>query len=153
MKALCTRLAAAAALAVLSACAAPPLHASLTFETAPPGATLYEGGQSLGIGPVTRSYPAVDKGTPITTPEITAVWPSGAKTTFWTNLQAGDDRVATITRPAGAAGLDVDLANAKKYQDADARAKAAQQRDLHRNSARCAAQQQGGVVAGVDDCS
>jgi hypothetical protein len=84
---------------------------------------------------------------------VTAVWPSGAKATFWTNLQVGDDRVTTLTRPAGAPGLELDQANAKKFADGEARAKADMQRDINRGSARCRAQQNGGgVVAGIDDC-
>ena len=153
MMQLISRLAVVAAAAVLAACAAPAPHAMLTYETSPAGATIYEGGQSLGVAPVTRTYPGSDKGGPITTPEVTAVWPSGAKATFWTNLQVGDDRVTTITRPAGAKGLDVDEANAKKYTDAAERLKADAQRDIKRNSARCLAQQQGSApTVGIDDC-
>jgi hypothetical protein len=152
MKRMLSLAASLAATAVLAACAAPVPHALLTYETAPAGATLYEGGQSIGVAPVTRTYPAAVPGSAIRTPEVTAVWPSGAKATFWTNLKVGDDNITTITRPAGAPGLDVDEANARTLKDADARAKADLQRSVHRNSARCLAQQQGGVLAGIDDC-
>jgi hypothetical protein len=149
-----SRLATVAAAALLAACAAPAPHATLTYETVPAGATIYQGGQSLGVAPVTRIYAGTDRASPISTPEVIAVWPSGSKATFWTMLQAGDDRVATITRPAGAKGLDVDQANAKKYEDAEARAKADVQRSVKMNSARCRAQQSGGAaVAGIDDCN
>jgi hypothetical protein len=154
MKPLLSRTAAVAVAAALGACAAPAPHATLTYETAPAGATIYEGGQPLGVAPVTRSYAGTDTSAPISTPEVTAVWPSGAKATFWTVLKAGDDRVATLSRPAGAKGLDGDQANAKKYEDADARAKAEAQRAVKMNSARCRAQQSGSAgVSGIDDCN
>ena len=74
--------ASAAAIAVLAGCATAPSGAKLTYETSPAGATLYEGGQAIGVAPQTRAYPADAKGGQIRTPEVTAVWPSGAKTTF-----------------------------------------------------------------------
>ena len=139
--------------AVLAGCATPPPGAKLTYETSPPGATLYEGGQSLGIAPVMRSYPGDAAGGQIRTPEVTAVWPSGAKTTFWTFLKVGDDNVTTLTRPANAPNVQADLDNAQKYVSAEERLKAGMLRDQKRSSARCLAQQQGGVVAGIDDCN
>ena len=152
MKSTFFRLAAIAAVAVLASCATEPQGAKLTYETTPPGATIYEGGQSLGIAPVTKSYPSAGEGAQIRTAEVTALWPSGAKTTFWTFLKPGDDNVTTLTRPAGAPNLQADLDNAQKYASAEQRLKAQQARDQARASARCQAQMQGGVVAGVDDC-
>ena len=152
MKSTFFRLAAIAAVAVLASCATEPQGAKLTYETTPPGATIYEGGQSLGIPPVTKSYPSAGEGAQIRTAEVTALWPSGAKTTFWTFLKPGDDNVTTLTRPAGAPNLQADLDNAQKYASAEQRLKAQQARDQARASARCQAQMQGGVVAGVDDC-
>ena len=154
MKQLFTRfacVAAAAAIAVLAGCATPPKGAKLTYETVPRGATIYEGGQSVGIAPVMRSYPADAAGGQIRTPEVTAVWPSGAKTTFYTFLKPGDDNVTTLTRPANAPNLQADLDNAKQYANAEERLKAQQLRDQARSSARCLAQQQGGVAV-IDDC-
>ena len=154
MKSLTTRFAtfaAAAAIAVLAGCATSPKGAKLTYETVPQGATIYEGGQSLGVAPVMRSYPADAAGGQIRTPEVTAVWPSGAKTTFYTFLKSGDDNVTTLTRPANAPNLQADLDNAKQYANAEERLKAQQLRDQARSSARCLAQQQGGVAV-IDDC-
>jgi hypothetical protein len=145
-------LAAVAVVAVLASCATTPQGAKLTYETSPPGATIYEGGQSLGIAPVTKAYPSVSEGAQIRTAEVTALWPSGAKTTFWTFLKPGDDNVTTLSRPANAPNLQADLDNAQKYASAEQRLKAQQARDQARSSARCQAQTQGGVVAGIDDC-
>ncbi len=152
MKLFAVRLAAVAVIAALAGCATEPTGAKLTYETSPAGATIYEGGQSLGIAPVTHSYPAAANGGQIRTPEVTAVWPSGAKTTFWTFLKQGDDNVTTLSRPANAPNLQADLDNAQKYVSAEQRLKAQQARDQARASARCQAQTQGGVVAGIDDC-
>jgi len=152
MKALLSRLAAVTAFAVLAGCASVPQGAKLTYETSPLGATLYENGQSLGIAPVMRTYPGDAARGQIRTSEVTAVWPSGAKTTFWTFLKPGDDNITTLTRPANAPNLQADLDNAQKYQTEAERQKAMLLRDQARNSARCQAQQQSGVVAGIDDC-
>src|SRR5690348_7690751 len=131
-------------------------EAALTYESSPEGATLYEGGHSIGIAPVTRNYKSDGKGGQITTPDVTAVWPSGAKTTFFTYLQPGDDRVATLERPQGAPGLEADLENAKKYKLAkeqeDRRTKEAERRDQAQMSARCAEQMHKGGTSPVDDC-
>lgn len=145
--------AAVVAIAVLAGCADSAPRAKLTYETAPVGATLYEDGKALGVAPQMRTYTGEAGGAQIRTPEVTAVWPSGAKATFWTFLKAGDDNVTTITRPANAPNLQADLDNAKNIASTEERAKAGMLRDQKRSSARCLAQQQGGVVAGVDDCN
>ncbi len=153
MKKMTSTLALAASCLILAGCASGPQGAKLTYETSPPGATLYEGSQSLGIAPVTKSYPSAGEGAQIRTAEVTAVWPSGAKTTFWTFLKPGDDNVTTLSRPANAPNLQADLDNAQQYASAEERLKAQQKRDQARASARCQAQTTGGgVVAGVDDC-
>lgn len=156
MPVLALRLAAVAAVAAVAAllagCATAPPGARLTYETSPPGATLYAGGQPLGVAPVMQSYPAPAGGGQIRTPGVTAVWPSGAKTSFWTFLNVGDDNITTLVRPANAPNLQADVDNAQKYASAEARLKAQQARDQARGSARCQAQMQGGVVAGIDDC-
>jgi len=148
-----------AAAGLLSACAGGPLvnTAMLTYETKPEGASLYEGGQLIGVAPVTRTYTAEGKSETIRTPLVTAQWPSGAKESYYTLLQLGSDRVATIERPAGAPGLQVDLDNAKKAIAAKAqeaqRDKEAQLREIARNSDRCRKQQSGASKAVQDDCS
>lgn len=142
----------AALTALLAGCATEPTGARLTYETSPAGATIYEGSRSLGVAPVTQSYPAAANGGQIRTPEVTAVWPSGAKTTFWTFLKPGDDNITTLARPANAPNLQADLDNAQKFASTEERLKAQLKRDQARASARCQAQSQGGVVAGIDDC-
>ena len=153
MKLRLSLLAALAGVSILAACATPPAGAKLTYETSPAGATLYEGGQSLGVAPVMRTYPGDAAGGQIRTPDVTAVWPSGAKTTFFTILKVGDDNVTTLTRPANAPNVQVDLDNALKYQSAEERAKAAMLRDQKRSSARCLAQQSGASKSSIDDCN
>jgi hypothetical protein len=155
-----TRWSSALGLAVLFAllgCATPPpTTAMLTYETKPEGATLFEGGNNLGVAPVTRTYTGDGKSDSIRTPLVTAVWPSGAKESFYTFVPLGSDRVATIERPAGAPGLQADLDNGKKV--ADARAALAKRstdnalRDARRDSERCRKQQSGASQALADDC-
>jgi hypothetical protein len=152
MKTLLSGLALAAVATLLPGCATPEPGARLTYQTSPAGATLYEGGQAIGVAPVMRHYGPAPDGGQIRTPEVTAVWPSGAKATFWTFLKVGDDNVTTIARPDKAPNLQADLDNAAKFQSAEDRLKEQARRDMARSSARCQAQQQGGVVAGIDDC-
>ncbi len=139
----------------LASCASGPGVAMLTYETQPAGATLYEGGESIGVAPVMRRYAGDPRTGVVRTPEVTAVWPSGAKTAFWTNLHVGDDRITTLQRPASAPNLALDQENAAKLADQarqdDARAKAAVMTDQARASARCKAQQQSGHAV-IDDC-
>ena len=152
---LCAALVAASAVA---GCASAPAPTStmLTYESNPAGATLYEGGQPIGMAPVTRTYAGDGTQAAVRTPEVTAVWPSGAKESYYTILPLGADRVATIDRPAGAPGLQVDVDNAKKTAQAreqDARRSTeAALRDQRRNSDRCKRQQSGGSLAVQDDC-
>ncbi|HEY8973146.1 MAG TPA: hypothetical protein VIN75_02935 [Burkholderiaceae bacterium] len=143
----------AAATLALAGCATEPRPAKLTYETSPAGATLFENGQQIGIAPVMRTYGNADANGQIRTPVVTAVWPSGAKESFWTFLKSGDDNVTTITRPAKAPNLQVDLDNAQKFAADEARRKAAALRDQARSSARCQAQMQGGGTAAIDDCN
>ena len=135
---------------------AQPGDAMLTYETAPAGATIFEAGLSLGVAPVTRTYPYDGKSTSIRTPEVTAVWPSGAKESYWTMLPVGTDRVATIERPKSAPGLQADLDNAKQLaaqrtRDAQ-RDKEALAREMARNSQRCKDQMSKGNLA-TNDCN
>jgi len=125
---------------LLSACAAPPAtppdRALLTYRSKPDGAKIYQGQTLLGTVPVTQTYPTAGKPS-INTPEVTAVWASGAKTTFWTVLKPGDDQETTLERPAKAPNLEADLAAEKTIQaDAD-RVKDQLLRDQRRNSAAC----------------
>jgi hypothetical protein len=139
-------------LVTMCGCATGPRQAKLTYDTVPDGAELFEGGKSLGVPPVTRTYQAVGDSTQITTPDVTAVWPSGAKTTYFTILTAGSDLQATLQRPTDAPGLQVDLDNAKKAAEARARLKDQQRRDEAMASARCKAQQASGGPKATDEC-
>jgi len=157
MRAATVALAALLALAGLGGCANLPAtkDALLTYESLPEGAVIFEGGQSLGPAPVTRTYTYDGKSEAIRTPVVTAVWPSGARQTFWTLVPPGADRVATLERPLGVPGLQADLDHAKKVaaqRESDAaRAKEAVARDLARDSARCRAQAAKGTSP-IDDC-
>jgi hypothetical protein len=150
---------AAGALFGLAGCADVPSHsAQLTYETVPAGALLYEAGHPIGTAPVMRTYMGDGKSATITTPDVTAVWPSGAKTQFFTVLQVGADRVATLQRPKDAPGLQADLDHAKLVaatrRRAAEREKATLLNDIARNSARCKAQQSGATpITGTDDCA
>lgn len=151
-------LAALVLLGALSGCAtAPAITAKLTYETVPIGAEIFEGGKSLGVEPVMRDYSLDGKSGTIQTPDVTAVWPSGAKTSFYTILAAGADRVATLERPANVPGLAIDLDRAKGLaatrQREKERLKALQHSDIQRASARCKEQQAGGGLAVSDDCN
>jgi hypothetical protein len=84
---------------------------------------------------------------------VTAVWPSGAKTTFWTFLKPGDDNITTLRVPPTRRTCRPTSTTRRSTRAPSASALKAQlMRDQARNSARCQAQQQSGVVAGVDDC-
>lgn len=143
--------------ALLAGCATAPsaTEVTLSYESQPAGATLFEGGQPLGVAPQTRSYKAQGTATTVRTPDVTAVWPSGAKTVYFTILPLGADRVATLERPAGAPNLQADLDHAKKLAAANERdskrTQEALQRDLARNSARCKEQMAKGNLA-TNDC-
>lgn len=145
--------------ALLAGCAAPGKsnQGLLTYETSPEGAQLFEAGQAIGTAPVTRTYSGDGKSPQITTPEVTAVWPSGAKASFWTKIDVGSDRVTTLERPAKAPNLQVDLDNAAKFKLAAEqerrREKEDARREQNRNSARCKAQQAGQSKSVLDDCS
>lgn len=139
-------------LTMLTACAPMKVanEAMLTYETMPEGATLYEAGVAIGVAPVTRTYQSDGKTDIITTPEVLAVWPSGAKTRYFTELKVGSDQLATIQRPQNAANLKVDTDNAARFilekESAAARNKEATKRELARDSAACRDQQAKGNV-------
>jgi hypothetical protein len=144
-------------LAVLAGCAAAPTRAQLTYKTVPAGAELFENGKSIGVEPVTRTYESDGKSPTITTPDVTAVWSSGAKTSYFTYLNVGADVQATLERPANAPNMQADVDHAKlvaanREREAE-RLKALQKRDIARASDRCKAQQRGEGQALADDCS
>ena len=142
---------------LLCACASTPPHgAMLTYQSVPDGAEIFEGTKSLGTVPVTRTYEGDGKSSAVTTPDVRAVWPSGAQTTYFTILPLGADRVATLERPADAPGLPQDLEHAKQVtaqrkRDAE-RMRAEQQSEINRASARCKQEQAQGTQGLADDC-
>jgi hypothetical protein len=142
---------------LLGACATtPPRTAKLTYESVPDGAQIYEGDKSLGMAPVTRTYDGDGTSGDITTPDVRAVWPSGAQTTFFTIIPLGSDRVAKLERPADAPGLQQDLEHAKQVasarkQDAERR-RQQQQTEINQASARCHQEQAQGTQGLADDC-
>lgn len=133
-----------------------PARAMLTYESVPDGAQIFEGDKLLGTVPVSRTYSSDGKSSAITTPDVRAVWPSGAQTTFFTILPLGSDRVATLQRPADAPGLQQDLEHARRIaaarkSDAE-RNRELQQTDINRASARCKQEQAQGTAGLADDC-
>jgi hypothetical protein len=143
--------------AALGACAStPPTSAMLTYESVPDGARIFEGGKLLGSVPVTRTYSSDGKSSTITTPDVRAVWPSGAQTTYFTILPLGSDRVATLQRPADAPGLQQDLEHARQVaavrkSDAERR-RELRQTEIDQASARCKQEQAQGTQGLSDDC-
>ena len=140
----------------LAGCANVPQSADVVvlYETRPEGAELYESGKPIGTAPVTRTYRNEARAETLRTPDVTAVWPSGARETYYTVLPAGADRVATIERPKNAPGLQADLENAKKFiaaKEADVRRQREEAlREQARNSQRCKDQMAKGNVASSD---
>jgi len=142
---------------LLGGCATTAPHAAmLTYRSDPDGAQIYEGDKSLGMVPVTRTYEGDGKSAGVTTPDVRAVWPSGAQTTYFTVIPLGSDRVATLERPADAPGLQQDLEHAKQVvaqrkRDLERR-REEQQSDINRASARCHQEQAQGTQGLADDC-
>lgn len=143
--------------ALLGACAATaPRKAMLTYQSVPDGAQIFEGDKSLGTVPVTRTYDSDGTSGSITTPDVRAVWPSGAQTSYFTVIPPGSDRVATLERPADAPGLQQDLEHARQVaaqrkQDAERR-RQEQQTEINQASARCKQEQAQGTQGLADDC-
>lgn len=150
-------LCAAAVLGSAGCASGPPTFATLTYETTPEGAELFEGGKSLGMAPVTRQYPGDGKSASVKTPDVVAQWPSGAKASYFTVVPLGSDRVATIERPPAAPGLQADLAHAKKVvaerERGAQRTQADIARDQARQSARCKESQAKGSALAALDCN
>jgi len=143
---------------LLGACAATPPRPSalLTYQSVPDGAEIFEGDKSLGMVPVTRTYDSDGTSGNITTPDVRAVWPSGAQTSFYTIIPVGSDRVATLERPKDAPGLQQDLEHAKQVamarkQDAERR-RQEQQTEINQASARCKQEQANPSHGLTDDC-
>lgn len=141
--------------ALLGACTI-PTHAMLTYQSVPEGAEIFEGGKSLGTAPVMRTYLGAANAQKITTPDVTAVWPSGAKTSFFTVLPPNADRVATLARPADAPGLQQDLAFAQQLvakHKLDAQHEADLKKGLiDRASPLCRQEQGNGTLGVAQDC-
>jgi hypothetical protein len=141
--------------ALVSACSI-PTRAMLTYESVPAGAEIFEGGKSLGTAPVMRTYRGDAHSDTIKTPDVTAVWPSGAKTSYFTVLPINADRVAPLARPAGAPGLQQDLDYAQQLA---AKHKLEAQREadfkkgqIDRASPLCQKEQGQGTLGVAQDC-
>lgn len=111
------------AVTVLASCGGPGLASNqvlLTVQTEPQGATLYSNGAALGTAPQSRLFTVDEQAQAagwIRTADVTAVWPSGAKTETSIRLVLHQGpQVVTLSRPSDAPGLDVDMANAVKFQ-------------------------------------
>lgn len=146
------------AASLLCACAATaPTRTMLTYESVPDGAEIFEGTKSLGTVPVTRTYDSDGKSSTVQTPDVRAVWPSGAQTAYFTVLPVGStDRVATLERPANAPGLQQDLEHAKQVasarrQDSERRRRE-QQTEINQASARCKQEQSQPGHGLTNDC-
>jgi hypothetical protein len=141
--------------ALLGACSI-PTRAMLTYQSVPDGAEIFEGGKSLGTAPVTRTYLGAANAAKIKTPDVTAVWPSGAKTSFFTVLPPNADRVATLERPPSAPGLQQDLDNAQQLaakHKLDAQREADLKKGLiDRASPLCRQEQGQGTLGVAQDC-
>ena len=87
----------------------PKNEGSLTYKTVPPGASLYEGDIAFGLAPQQRNYRAKAGEKTVRTRVVTAIWPSGAKATYWTDLPT-DGRAfdATISRPQEAPDAELE---------------------------------------------
>lgn len=100
----------------LTSCATPigPNQSQLTYISVPPGAMLYENNTAWGMAPQTKIYTSLDGKT--ATKGVTAVWPSGAKSTQFFNVKLGTRQTATMSRPPNAPGMDRDLAFAEQLR-------------------------------------
>ncbi len=155
MKNTTTLLSSLSFLLLMTGCASAPSNtAALTFNSKPEGARIFEGQTDLGVAPATRTYTFPENTVTLQTPLVTAVWPSGAKATYWTNLPIHADLDATINRPADAAGLDKDMENAEVIKAANAkdaqRNKEMMAHDLAHDSARCASEIRTGATNTAD---
>ena len=85
----------------------------VTYNSQPRGALLYdaERGTAWGIEPQTRIYTLSSAENGATVAVVTAVWPSGAKSTERININTkhGNQGEYTLSRPVDAPGLDRDL--------------------------------------------
>lgn len=99
----------ASVFALCSCASIPSDQSSMTYRTHPPGASIYEGGAFVGVAPQKRLYRSLTGSKVGRTPEITVVWPSGAKATYYTDLPFdGREFEVTIQRPNGEPGIERD---------------------------------------------
>ena len=126
------------AVTVLDRCGAPGVASNqvlLTVQTEPQGAMLYSNGAALGMAPQTWVYTPDAQGQAagwIQAANVTAIWPSGAKTETSVRLVMHQGpQVITMSRPPDAPGLDVDMAHAVKLQQTKTAQDGADAQALH----------------------
>ena len=108
-----------------------PKDIRVTYFSAPTGAALYQNGNFMGITPFVLAYPIYEgSGGPGKTKIMGAEvkWPSGATASVPAMIlpAKGAQYHHTFARPAGAEGLDIDLANANQQIQATQAAAQAQ---------------------------
>lgn len=96
------------ATAILIGCATAPDEFEATINSNPPGATISEGGKTVGVAPVTVRW-QMTPGTTARSAPLTATWVSGAKQTNQFHLIAGKSQEFLIERPNKVPGLDTDV--------------------------------------------
>lgn len=109
----------------LTGCAAPvgPDQVEATFDSNPPGATIFIGETQAGVAPVTRRWNMNGKQT-ASLPTISAHWVSGARASMNFTVTRGQEGSYTFQRPPGAPNLDADIQWAIHLQRKDAAASA-----------------------------
>ncbi len=84
-------------------------QAGFTYRSHPPGASIYEGDVFWGVAPQKRIYQSLNGQRIVRTREVTAVWPSGARAIYSTDLPVdGREFEATIHRPNNEPGIEKD---------------------------------------------
>ena len=101
----------------VSGCATPLAsnQARATLYSNPPGATISSGNMVYGATPQTLTFTSTDRSNSFKSSLITATWISGAKTSTYFNLAAGQSGIFTFQRPS-APNLDADVQWAMQLQ-------------------------------------
>ena len=84
---------------------------AVTFDSNPPGATIYSNGENWGVAPVTRVWTFAQRQATASLP-VTAKWISGASANVRLSFPVenfGTTRTYTFERPQGVAGLESDV--------------------------------------------
>lgn len=100
-----------------------PDQTEVTFDSNPPGATIYIGETAIGVGPVSRRWNMNGKQTGVL-PTMSARWVSGARVDINITVTRGKGNSYTFQRPSGAPNLDADIQWAIHLQRKDAAGRA-----------------------------